>query len=107
MMRFFKLRTRFGGLIEDAGHQVSIATVCLMLGGIAGAGVALGQTVSEPTSNTQSSTDVNTERQLIAARTDLIEYRFDNITVRGEQNAKGFAHSAKACSAPVQELNRR
>ena len=45
------------------------------------------------------STDVNTERQLIAARTDLIEYRFDNITVRGEQNAKGFAHSAKALEA--------
>jgi len=45
------------------------------------------------------SNDEKVERPLIAARTELIEYQFDNITVRGEQKAKSFAHAAKALEA--------
>ncbi len=95
-MRFLKLRTQFGGLIEGAGHQVSTAAVCLLLGGIAGAGVALGQTVSEPTSNTQSSTDVNTEATTNANPTAsiVVQSISGGSSMRATPNAPGLASFA-------------
>lgn len=96
MMRFFKLRTLFGGLIDGVGHQVSIATVCVVLGSVAGSGVALGQTVSEGISNTQSSTDVNTEATTNANPTAsiVVQSISGGSSMRATPNAPGLASFA-------------